>query len=178
MRGRRAVLGLGASRRPPPTPPALAAQLPRPAQVEGTPAAPAGQVIVKFNSFWTVELEPGWSLLATHPLNRFDLPFTTLSGLVDADRFHDVGILFPAVWRDRDFTGVLPRGTPVAQCLPVPPRSRSTSCSRRSTPAGAARYDATADALLSGPGVYRKRFAPPRSGARGETAAERVEIEP
>lgn len=66
-----------------------------PAQVEGTPLHTADQAIVKFNSFWTVELEPGWSLFATHPLNRADLPFTTLAGLVDADRYHDVVSCFP-----------------------------------------------------------------------------------
>ena len=30
---------------------------------------------MKFNSFWTIELEDGWSLFATHPINRDDLPF-------------------------------------------------------------------------------------------------------
>jgi hypothetical protein len=30
-----------------------------PAQVEGTPFSQPDQVIVKFNSFWTIELEPG-----------------------------------------------------------------------------------------------------------------------
>ncbi len=45
-----------------------------------------------------IELEPGWSLFATHPVNRDDLPFRLISGLVDADRFHDGGINFPAVW--------------------------------------------------------------------------------
>ena len=30
---------------------------------------------------------PGYSILVTHPLNRFDLPFTTTSGLMDSDRW-------------------------------------------------------------------------------------------
>ncbi|MCK2125041.1 hypothetical protein, partial [Pseudomonas sp. PNPG3] len=71
-----------------------------------------GRSALKFNSFWTIELEPGWSLFATHPVNRDDLPFRLLSGLVDADRFHDGGINFPAVWIRPDFSGVLKRGTP------------------------------------------------------------------
>jgi len=57
--------------------------------------------------------------LFTHPFNRFDLPFTTLTGLVDCDRYHDNWIHFPAHWHDIDFSGVLPKGTPVAQCVPV-----------------------------------------------------------
>ena len=68
-----------------------------PAQVAGTPFFDRGRSrIVKFNSFWTIELEPGYSLFATHPVNRADLPFRLLTGLVDCDRFSDVGILFPA----------------------------------------------------------------------------------
>src|SRR5580693_5986883 len=91
-----------------------------PSQFPEAPFARDGQAALKFNSFWTIELEPGWSLFATHPVNRDDLPFRTVSGLVDADRFHDGGINFPAVWTDPDFSGVLTKGTPVAQCFAVP----------------------------------------------------------
>ncbi len=55
-----------------------------------------------------------------HPVNRDDLPFRLISGLVDLDRFYDGGIYFPAVWAQPDFSGVLPKGTPVAQCFAVP----------------------------------------------------------
>ena len=89
-----------------------------------------GQAALKFNSFWTIELEPGWSLFATHPVNRDDLPFRLISGLVDADRFHDGGINFPAVWTQPDFSGVLPKGTPVAQCFAVP-RARAAAGVRK-----------------------------------------------
>src|ERR1700729_1602179 len=37
-----------------------------PAQVMGTPFYDPDVAIVKFNSFWTIELEPGYSLFATH----------------------------------------------------------------------------------------------------------------
>jgi hypothetical protein len=149
-----------------------------PAQVEGTPFHTADQVIVKFNSFWTIELEEGWSLFAMHPVNRADLPFRLLSGLVDADRFHDVGILFPAVWLDPDFTGVLPRGMPVAQCLPVP--REALVCDYASFDVAETRgYDATAHSLLSGHGVYRRSFRAARSGhALGEGEPEIGGAEP
>jgi hypothetical protein len=88
-------------------------------QAIGTPLFDEDRFIIKFNNFWTIETPPGYSLLVTHPINRFDLPFTTLTGLVDTDLYKDSFINFPAQWRDLNFKGVLPKGTPVAQCLPV-----------------------------------------------------------
>jgi hypothetical protein len=128
-----------------------------PAQVAETPFFDPKVAIVKFNSFWTIELEPGYSLFATHPINRADLPFRLLTGLVDCDRFSDVGVLFPAVWTQPDFEGVLPRGTPVAQCFPVARQNLTLDCGAFSA-ADAERYESTAAALLSRPGVYRRRF--------------------
>ena len=58
-------------------------------------------------------------LICDLKVNRFDLPFTTLTGLVHCGRYHDNWIHFPAHWRDANFSGVLPKGTPVAQCMPV-----------------------------------------------------------
>lgn len=145
-----------------------------PAQMEGTPFERPEQVIVKFNSFWTIELEPGWSLFATHPVNRADLPFRLLSGLVDCDRFHDVGLLFPAVWIDPGFDGVLARGTPVAQCFPVPRRKLELAYETIDPAA----YDALASQLLGGPGVYRKSHRAARSDPAGELRLEDPWIEP
>ena len=79
------------------------------AQFAQAPFARGGHAALKFNSFWTIELEPGWSLFATHPVNRDDLPFRLISGLVDSDRFHDGGINFPAVWMSRIFPACCPR---------------------------------------------------------------------
>jgi hypothetical protein len=148
-----------------------------PAQVEGTPFHRPGQVIVKFNSFWTIELPEGWSLFATHPVNRADLPFRLLSGLVDADRFHDVGILFPAIWTDPSFEGVLPRGTPVAQCFPVP-RVPLTLVHESFDEQRVRRYDRAAGELLGRPGVYRRKYRAARSRAAGENVTQDVQIEP
>jgi hypothetical protein len=89
------------------------------AQVSGTPYFEEGFGLIKFYNFWTIELPPGYSLLASHPVNRRDLPFHSLTGLVDCDRYSVAFVHFPAVWQDRDFRGVLPKGTPIVQCLPV-----------------------------------------------------------
>ncbi len=148
-----------------------------PEQTEGSPLFRPQQVLVKFNSFWTIELEAGWSLFATHPVNRDDLPFRLITGLVDADRFSDVGILFPALWTDPGFEGLLPRGTPVAQCFAVP-RAMPDLVLQTLTPEQAARYDATADALLSTPGVYRRRFRASRKRLAGQRPAKAVRVEP
>ncbi len=128
-----------------------------PAQATGTPFCSPDVAIVKFNSFWTIELESGYSLFATHPINRADLPFRTLSGLVDSDRFTDVGVLFPAQWVDPEFEGVLPRGTPVAQCFAVE-REHPDLSFQSFTDQDVRRYEATAGKLLGQPGVYRREY--------------------
>jgi len=128
-----------------------------PEQVAGSPMAHGNRSALKFNSFWTIELEPGWSLLAMHPANRDDLPFRTLTGLVDADRFNEVGINFPAVWLDEQFGGVLPRGLPIAQCCPVP-REAPELVFEPMSEARLAGYGELADRIMAGPGVYRKGF--------------------
>ena len=144
-----------------------------PEQVAGTPLHRSGQVVVKFNSFWTIELPPGFSLFATHPINRDDLPFRTLSGLVDADRFHDVGILFPAVWLDTAFRGTLSRGTPVAQCFPIC-RDPLELAFGATAPQ---RFDALATALLTQTGVYRRDHRAARSRPGREGGDQSVEAE-
>ena len=128
-----------------------------PAQVAGSPMAESRRALIKFNSFWTIELEPGYSLFATHPVNRDDLPFRTLTGLVDSDRFNAVGILFPAAWTNPNFEGVLPAGTPVAQCFPVS-REPLSLVFEDFSPERVDAYDEVANTLLSTPGVYRKVY--------------------
>jgi hypothetical protein len=90
-----------------------------PSQVAGTPFFDEDRFIIKFNNFWSIEAPPGYSILFTHPINRGDLPFTTFTGMVDCDTFHDNPVNFPAHWHDANFSGVLPKGTPVAQCVPL-----------------------------------------------------------
>ena len=128
-----------------------------PEQVAGTPLAHGGQSALKFNSFWTVELEDGWSLLAMHPANRDDLPFRLVTGLVDADRFNEVGINFPAVWLDPGFGGVLPRGLPFAQCCLVPRAAPQLQFEAMSDDRVAG-YEAVAAKIMAGPGAYRKGY--------------------
>src|SRR5699024_786656 len=103
--------------------------------------------------------------------------FQLLSGLVDADRFHDVGVFFPAIWTQPEFEGTLPRGTPVAQCFPVrreTPEFVFATFDARERQA----YDDVGKMLLEERGVYRKRFRAPRSGSRAEGVAKGRGVEP
>jgi len=132
-----------------------------PSQVAGTPFFEDDRFIIKFNNFWTIEAPAGYSLLFTHPVNRTDLPFTTLTGLVDCDTFYDTPLNFPARWHDAAFNGVLPKGTPVAQCLPVKRESwngRFEALSENET----ARIVATRDAIARETDVYRRRYRVPK----------------
>ena len=134
------------------------------AQFAGAPFARGDKAAIKFNSFWTIECDPGWSLFATHPVNRDDLPFRLVSGLVDADLFHDGGINFPAVWTEPEFSGVLKKGTPVAQCFAVPRGNPELVFESFDEPHQAA-YAKTVSEVLATPGVYRKRFRARRGRA-------------
>ena len=130
-------------------------------QVAGTPLHDDDRFIIKFNNFWTIELPAGHSLFITHPVNRHDLPFVTLTGMVDADRYRDNFIHFPARWRDPDFTGVLSKGTPVAQCLPI---KRENWSAQFGTITGEAtrRLHETAGLVAREPGTYRRQFRAPK----------------
>lgn len=65
---------------------------------------------------WYYETPPGYSVLITHPMNRDDLPFHTLSGVVDADNW---GLpVFIAFFLRRGFRGMIPKGTPIFQMIP------------------------------------------------------------
>lgn len=126
-------------------------------QVAGSPLFDEDRFLIKFHNFWTIELPPDYSLLVTHPFNRHDLPFVTLTGLVDVDRYRDNFIHFPARWSNPAFSGVLPKGTPVAQCLPLKRELWSTALGTI-TGEAATRLRDLAGEVAREPGVYRRRF--------------------
>lgn len=72
---------------------------------------------LKWTIPWAVKTPPGYSLLYTHPFNRFDLPFQTLTGIVDTDTF-DVPVNLPFLIKD-NFMGKIEKGTPIAQIIPI-----------------------------------------------------------
>jgi len=126
-------------------------------QVIDTPFFEQDRFIIKFHNFWAIEAPPSYSLLFIHPINRADLPFTTLTGLVDCDRFRDIPVNFPARWHDLDFNGVLPKGTPIAQCVPVQREIWDASFSGMS-PEGVQHNIETLDEIFRESGTYRRKF--------------------
>ncbi|WP_138919474.1 hypothetical protein [Oceanicola sp. S124] len=128
-----------------------------PEQATGAPWQLAVNSVLKFMNFWTLEVPPGWSLLFTHPMNREELPFRTLSGVVDCDLFRDGYVHFPALWTERDFTGTLPAGTPVAQVIPIPADLPALEVGVMSE-AQVAANRALQEELGTEAGVYRKRY--------------------
>jgi hypothetical protein len=69
-----------------------------------------------FRMNWFYRTPPGYSVLVTHPMNRYDLPFFTLSGIVDSDIW-GLPVFFSFFLR-RDFIGTIPKGTPIMQFIP------------------------------------------------------------
>ena len=125
------------------------------AQLSGAPFGDDN--LIKFIGFWTIALPEGWSLLATHPLNRDDLPFRTLTGLVDSDRFHQIGLLFPARWLAAEGACTLLAGTPIAQCVPVQRAALDLHFAAFDASEAAA-FSAVGEAVLAAPGVYRDQY--------------------
>jgi hypothetical protein len=63
------------------------------------------------------KLPRGYSALITHPLNRFDLPFTTMSGIIDSDKWWLEGNISFCMKDNVDV--FIPKGTPFAQLIPI-----------------------------------------------------------
>jgi hypothetical protein len=66
--------------------------------------------------FWCIKTPKGYSSLFSHPVNRPDLPFYTLGGILDTDGFGDAGnhpFLIKSGWE-----GIIPAGTPIIQIIP------------------------------------------------------------
>jgi hypothetical protein len=91
----------------------------RPAESGKLMPRPAGHYEnhLVFKEFWSIKTPRGWSLLMTHPLNRHDLPFTVPSGIIDSDKFFAPGNL--PFFVKKGFSGVIPKGTPFAQIIPI-----------------------------------------------------------
>lgn len=91
----------------------------RPYESGATIPRPAGHMDSHFvwSNKWGWKTPRGYSTIVTHPYNRFDLPFTTMSGFMDSDKvFVNGNVPF---FLKEGFYGVIPEGTPYAQVIPV-----------------------------------------------------------
>ena len=67
-------------------------------------------------TMWDPQTPPGYSTIYTHPFNRFDLPFQTMTGIIDTDKWHGAGPV-PFLLK-KGFQGLIPEGTPIIQFFP------------------------------------------------------------
>lgn len=67
---------------------------------------------------WVPKLPKGYSCLFTHPLNQIDLPFITLSGVIDSDLFFHTPFGNIPFYIKNNFSGTIPCGTPMYQIIP------------------------------------------------------------
>jgi hypothetical protein len=73
-------------------------------------------VELQWNTQWEPVPPKGYSTLYTHPLNQYDLPFMTFSGIIDTDEFNLTGPLRFIL--KEGFEGVIKKGTPLYQMIP------------------------------------------------------------
>ena len=102
----------------------------------------------KFMNPWGIETPAGYSTMFTHPLNRTELPFITLTGVVETDGYRQP-VNFPFILR-QDFEGIIEAGTPIAQVIPF---------KRESWESEILDYDPKKSAEISAP-FARKIFRP------------------
>lgn len=107
---------------------------------------------LSFRGVWGFKTPKGWSTLVVQPLNRFDLPWTITSGLMDSDKFSTSGNI-PFFVRE-DFTGMVPAGTPFAQLIPV----KRESWKQILNDQGIVYYDNLQGAVVRTPGKSYKKF--------------------
>lgn len=70
---------------------------------------------LKWFNPWHIKTPKGYSCWFTTPINH-DLPFKLFDGIVDTDTF-PLSVNFPFILKE-DFSGTIPRGTPIAQVFP------------------------------------------------------------
>jgi len=65
---------------------------------------------------WAIKTPKGYSVLIIQPMHR-EAPFTILPAIVDTDNYK-APINFPFVMNDKNWEGLIPTGTPIAQIIP------------------------------------------------------------
>jgi hypothetical protein len=87
-----------------------------PEQLKKYPTTGNFQELFRWKFWWQIKTPPGYSCLFLHPLHRNDLPFITMSGIVDTDTYN-APIEFP-FFLNNSFEGKINKGTPVVQIIP------------------------------------------------------------
>lgn len=80
--------------------------------------------VYKWHNQFGLKTPKGYSLLFLSPINRFDLPFQTVTGIVDTDEYTNK-IHFPFFIKN-NFAGIIESGTPITQIIPIKRENWST----------------------------------------------------
>jgi len=96
----------------------------------------------------------GYSVLFTHPLNRHDLPFTTLSGIVNG------GLVMSPIGKipffiKEGFEGIIAQGTPILQLIPFRQENWSSKLTKGLTKIAKTHNDKAVSVIY---GWYKKTF--------------------
>lgn len=111
-------------------------------------------LVFTWNFFAAIKVPIGYSFLLTHPINRHDLPFTTLSGVIDGGLVTSpIGIL--PFYIKEGFEGIISQGTPIAQIIPFKQQNWSSKITNGLIAIGE-KHAAQGKAILSG--WYKKTF--------------------
>jgi hypothetical protein len=71
----------------------------------------------KWMNPWAIKTPKGYSTMFVQPMHRESV-FTILPGIVDTDTY-TAPVNFPFVINDPNFEGLIPKGTPIAQVIPI-----------------------------------------------------------
>jgi len=88
-------------------------------EISDNPTLPTPAGMANTHFIWQTQhmfkVPEGYSALFTHPFNRYDLPFITLTSIVDGEFVMQNGNV--PVFFSNTFEGIIPEGTPIAQIL-------------------------------------------------------------
>ena len=85
-------------------------------QVSSYPQLKDSGGVAKFINPWSIQTPKGYSAMFITPMHR-DLPFEILPGIVDSDTY-SAEVNLPFFFKDPNWTGIIPAGTPIAQVIP------------------------------------------------------------
>ena len=103
---------------------------------------------------WSTVLPDGYSAIVVHPLNRVDLPFITMSGIIDFDKSIHAPIGNIPFFIKKGFTGTIPAGTPMFQIIPF----KREDWESENQPYSDIFWQKKLDERKNTPSIYKKRL--------------------
>lgn len=100
----------------------------------------------KFTNYYRIITPKGYSCMFRQPSWRFDVPFYTLSGVVDTDN-HPMPVNFPFLIRN-GWEGIIPEGTPIVQIIPFRRTEWESEVVGEHNDAGSMEYRASTKKIL------------------------------